>query len=162
MSNAPMTLEEARGYLARAVLTKGPDFTYRPDASEYTDQEDNPCSYFCRTDLPEDDPRHGTPCLIGVALRLAGREITQDMEGEVPDQSNMRKAWNLSERAGSYFREAQAVQDNYRTWGEAYRAAEALVVEWEKEDRLAQEPFTVLTIPPEMADVSRAEDLSGS
>lgn len=126
----PMTLEEARGYLARAVLTKGPDFIYRPLGTEW---DDNPCSYFCRMDLPETDPRHDTPCLVGVAIRLAGREVTQDVEGMIVP--SLASTWNLSEDAARYFRAAQVVQDDYRSWGEAYCKAEKYAERYATRDR---------------------------
>lgn len=122
---SPMTLDEARGYLARAVMTKGPEFVYRLDPKDY-DRVNNPlaCSYFPRTDLPEDDPRHCTACLIGVALRLAGREITQWMEGLRPKDTRVASAWNLSWAAGNYFTIAQDYQDQGSSWGDAYEKVE--------------------------------------
>lgn len=125
----PMTLEEARGYLARAVLTKGPEFIYLPhDSRTYgaatSAQGYQSCSYFCRTDLPETDPRHGTPCLVGVALRMAGRKFDVSHEGRAPQEFDMREVWNLSEDAGEYFRCAQLEQDDSRPWGHAYKCAE--------------------------------------
>lgn len=128
----PMTLEEARGYLARAVLTKSPEFVYVPrGVNRYKEMAEgkHSCSYFCRTDLPEDDPRYGTPCLVGVALRFAGREFHKAQEGRAPQEPAMSVAWNLSHEAGTYFRAAQLEQDDSQSWGHAYNAAEKVAEE---------------------------------
>lgn len=118
-----MSMEEARGWLAAAVATKGPEFVYRDPKWEV--QGDNrACSYFPRTDLPEGDPRKDTPCLIGVAMRLAGREVTYAHECRTPDSLSLMRAWNLSPEAAMYLRWAQSKQDVGHTWGEALAFAE--------------------------------------
>jgi hypothetical protein len=122
-----MTLEEARGYLARAVLTQGVDFVYLLDVTNAYKRGPNgetACSYFPREDLPESDPRHGTACLIGVALRLAGRTVRRCMENRPPDAQDSRSVWRLSADAAKYFRAAQRHQDSGFSWGEAYKSAE--------------------------------------
>lgn len=118
-----MTLEMARGYLARAVFTQGPDFVYRPGGRG----DGGMCSYLPQTHLPEDDPRRCTGCMVGVALMLAGREILPVHEGDTPDMDHLREAWNLTVSAGKYLYSAQLLQDAGRTWGDAYAHAESRV-----------------------------------
>lgn len=125
MTYSHMGLEEARGYLARAVLTQGPSFVYNVDL-DGSDNRD--CSYFIQEDRPEEDPARLTPCLIGVAVRLAGREVPAWLEGTACSDRGARDEWNLSGKAAWYFFTAQRVQDQGGTWGEAYAAAEVYAV----------------------------------
>lgn len=118
-----MTLEMARGYLARAVLTQGPDFVYRATGRAVI------CHYKALPDsTPETDPRHHTGCMVGVVMKLSGREILEVHEGETPESVYMREEWNLSARAGRYLYSAQYAQDNGHTWGQAYAHAEDMIL----------------------------------
>ena len=111
-----MTLEEAQGFLRAAVDTQGDSFVYNPSYSSMV------CEYTPRTDAPIGDPRRRTGCLIGTALKLAGRsEETLKVHGFVTD---LEKHFELNEVAASYFDVAQQEQDAGSTWGDAYRAAE--------------------------------------
>lgn len=115
-----ITLDEARGLLARAVLTKGPEFVYTLDPDEK-------CYYeplWRRTD--PGDPRYDTGCLVGVALGLAGETRHHGARGSVKSLHlacpDMMSVW-----AAAYFSTAQWAQDGGDTWGGAYRAAEDAV-----------------------------------
>lgn len=116
-----MTLEEARGYLARAVLTQGPTFVYNLDIPE---NDELSCSYFPQEDAPEGNPTRITACLVGVAMRIAGRSVERWMEDNTCDTASLVHAWNLSDPAARYFRQAQVSQDVGESWGDAYEAAE--------------------------------------
>ena len=118
-----MSLAEARGWLAAAVATKGPEFVYRDPEWESL-RDTRPCSYFPRTELPEGDPRRDTPCLIGVAMRLAGRKVTYVHECKTPDSVSLMRDWCLSPEAAMYFRWAQSKQDVGQSWGAALAFAE--------------------------------------
>lgn len=107
-----MELWEARHWLTKAMETKGPDFIYCPS----TFVSDS-CSYFPIPELGPEDPRHDTPCLIGVAMRLAGRVIHQRMDGTTP--TGHSQEWNLTPQVASYLTAAQGFQDAGRTWGVA-------------------------------------------
>jgi len=127
-------LEEARGLLARAVLTQGPDFVYNPDGK-------GSCYYspvtkdFLRevhlitekrleTALADSsEPAKLTGCLIGVALSLAGETRHLKILGGIYEVARNLPDL-LSIRAMHYLRTAQAKQDNGVTWGEAYQEAE--------------------------------------
>lgn len=111
-----MELAEARHWLTKAMETKGPEFIYHLDTL-ISDE----CSYFPIPELGPEDPRHDTPCLIGVAMRLAGREIPQWMDGTTP--TGHSQTWNLTPQAASYLARAQGLQDAGRTWGEAVAEA---------------------------------------
>ena len=128
-----ITLTDARGVLARAVLTQGPDFVYSPNAGAMC--------YYDPVNVNEafspEDPRLKTPCLIGVALNLAGEERHHHFHGQVYREENPDYQWGtlfgafpdmMTEKAGKYFRAAQAQQDEGKTWGAAYATAEASLV----------------------------------
>lgn len=124
-------LETARGLLARAVLTKGPEFVYNPY------EFGTPCAYVPldpqnpgspEVSSPEvkgeDDPRCLTGCLVGVALALAGYELTVD-EARPIHRLAHEESFPVTGEAVNYLREAQKLQDAGSTWGNAYDAAEA-------------------------------------
>lgn len=125
-------LEQARELLRQAVATQGPDFVYNPDGN-------GQCFYrpsevyrlpgaHGRPAVPlaADDPRRITGCLIGVALDLAGETRHHDRAGGIHGVAAMFPDM-MSRGTASYFAEAQSVQDNGGTWGEALAAAEALL-----------------------------------
>lgn len=128
----PVSLETARGLVARAVLTQGPDFVYLPEDCTDTNRvclyvpmpADHPA---VDTNLGPQDPRCQTACIVGVALGLAGYTF------EVTDTDNFRvyarnKALPISQAATEYLMAVQSRQDGAgRTWGEAYRWAESRV-----------------------------------
>lgn len=108
-------IQEARVLLADAVDTQGPDFVYNPDGRYAFD-----CYY-----LPVGDSHTG--CLIGVALQLSKAISTEDLLKR--NSSNVYELAKyypelLSERAATYFTQAQSAQDSGKTWGEALRLAE--------------------------------------
>lgn len=124
-------LDMARGLLARAVLTQGPEFVYNPhgmgaacfyapvspaDLPTLTSQPGSQAD-------PETDPRCFTGCLVGVALAFAGITFPKTeirpihliaAGGSLP----------LTADAVTYLRRAQQQQDNGSTWGQAYQNAE--------------------------------------
>ena len=111
-------LEQARGLLARAVLTKGPDFRYIPLGSF------KQC-YYCpmngnENDFENDDPRNETGCLIGVALSLSGETRHLNLMGVITEIYHGM----MTEEAALYFAQAQRAQDSGHTWGQAYEASE--------------------------------------
>lgn len=116
-------LEEARGLLARAVLTQGPDFRYNNTTGG------RECWYLPLTPNDEifaSDPRCCTGCLIGTALKLSGVEVAE-WPGSIEyvydlDKDGMQS--KISQEVARYFQRAQTAQDDGRTWGEAYAAAE--------------------------------------
>lgn len=124
-------LVDARGLLARAVLTQGPDFTYNPDG--HTDCFYTPSKIGQYTFSP-DAPQLKTPCLIGVALQLAGltdNDLRQ-LHGRPRENFGLWENDNivsLSRTVAEYFTEAQEYQDAGHTWGESYEHAEASLEE---------------------------------
>lgn len=114
-------LEQARGLLARAVLTQGPDFVYKvgdtPKVCMYRPLNDTECNL--------GDPRGKTACLVGVALSLAGETRHVDIQDSA---TGLRKTFPdmMTDEAAQYFRRAQFRQDTGETWGIAYRDAEAI------------------------------------
>jgi hypothetical protein len=116
-----INLEQARGLLARAVLTQGPGFVYTPERGTV-------CFYEPLGDdsAPDSDPRSKTGCLVGMALALAGVDAKQ-LDGGVHAAHHTwfeRGTVALSEKASRYLQAAQTVQDGGETWGQAYAAAE--------------------------------------
>lgn len=117
---------QARGLLARAVLTKGPDFVYGKDAEGNNLQ----CYYNPIEDSTiSNDPRTTTGCVVGVALSLVGFTVEKDEQdgieyvGTVEELSYRYPTW-MTEDTMQYFKRAQYVQDRGLTWGEAYTQAE--------------------------------------
>jgi hypothetical protein len=119
-----INLEQARNLLSRAVATQGLDFVYNPGGGlgcyYETRETDGRGSSF-----PSGAPQRITPCLIGVALDLAGEtrhhgsDITvYGLHSRYPDMMTLG--------AAAYLGRAQASQDQGSTWGKAYDAAEAL------------------------------------
>lgn len=112
-------LDMARGLLARAVLTQGPDFVYNPEGH-------GDCHY---EPLPDTEgPKGVTGCLVGVALGLHGAQIPKGstdsivaIRNESPDMA--------TEAAAVYFQAAQWAQDNGNSWGQAYATAEKRVAD---------------------------------
>lgn len=110
-----MTPDEALSWLQQAVETQGRDFVYCRDGSA--------CFYLPQPEgvfANEDDPRHRTGCLIGVAMQLAGRTITASNEGRDP---HFQPDWNLSYEAASVLFRAQSAQDAGKSWGHALDTA---------------------------------------
>lgn len=109
-------IDQARGLLARAVLTQGPDFIYNPGGA-YT------CTYQPQLDLEANNPRRITGCLIGVALDMAGETRHHRAGGNV---DTLSKAYPelMSAEVKDYFWTAQIAQDRGQSWGAAFRAAE--------------------------------------
>lgn len=132
-----ITLDQARGLLARAVLTQGPDFVYRTTGI---------CAYQPTTQaVGTDEDAEGvseaerdyytaekTGCLIGVALDLAGYTDHRSSAGSVVGLWSDRTIPGVSAQAVAYWQAAQSTQDGRLTWGEAYRRAEAIVGECAK------------------------------
>ena len=114
----PMTLDEARGFLAAAVSTQGPEFIYNTGESE-----SDICSYIPLVGLSESDPRTKTGCLVGVALSLAGRsrENLEEFAGSV---LFAEEPFSLTSEAAGYFHRAQREQDIGTSWGYAFQVAE--------------------------------------
>lgn len=118
-----INLEQMRGFLARAVLTQGPNFIYNPGKRydcyyvQYLDKDES---------ISSDAPIRKTPCLIGVALQLAGIN-TSKLHGSIA--SNWLD-WlrdgivDITEEAVQYANHAQRSQDIGESWGAAYRQAE--------------------------------------
>lgn len=123
-------LERARELLLAAVETRGRDFQYWTETSPhgcfYGLLAEQPSSAFVdqiRERVRPDDARHITPCLIGVALELAGetrqravRTRARELPSRFPDM--------LTPEAAEYLDAAQYRQDNAGTWGQAYDDAE--------------------------------------
>ena len=125
-------LEQARGLLARAVLTQGPDFVYNVRLGAGCHYEPQSLANIAKADgngynfePKADDPRAKTGCLIGVALSLAGETWHLGGRTRIADM-NQRYPGHLTEAAVDYFARAQQVQDSCGSWGEAYRTAEAI------------------------------------
>lgn len=115
----------ARRLLKAVVEAKGKDFRY----CEFSGQQ---CLYRVMTDadvidsddeLDKNDPRRFTPCIVGACLDLHGETRHRESTGNVlslqlsyPDM--------MDADAAMYFQNAQTIQDNAGTWGQARRAAE--------------------------------------
>jgi hypothetical protein len=119
-------IDQARGLLARAVLTQGPDFIYNPDGL-YA------CAYAPQPDVDEGNPRRITGCLVGVALDLAGETRHHRINGGIAAVRDSLPGL-LSEDAEAYFRVAQVEQDRGASWGRAYAEAEATLDEADEDE----------------------------
>lgn len=134
-----MQLHEARGLLARAVMTQGPEFVYNREGD---------CSIAC-VNVPigmaheaglgfssshrifsaaADDPRRVTGCLVGTALLLSGRVTAGDLAARA-DNGVATFSFLLTDAALAYLETAQDRQDAGASWGGAYAAAEDLVLD---------------------------------
>ena len=111
----PMTMDEALEWLRLAVDTQGRDFVYNPPGGSFR------CFYLPQKYAPKGSPQTRTGCLIGTAMKLAGRAITEDMERN--NVLSLADQWNLSEHAALILQRAQQVQDSGSTWGEAWKKA---------------------------------------
>lgn len=125
----PITLEDARGLLARAVLTQGPDFIYTTTPGEGC--YNVPIGQLDKIAYPRaaakyaGKPQEKTGCLVGTALSLHGFTFTHNQGYGV---SGLPSAWFDAEECvyvQSYLNVAQDAQDEGNTWGEAYLRAEA-------------------------------------
>lgn len=116
----PITLEQARDLLKRAVETQGPKFIYNPDGM-----------YECRYEPVPDcsGPPGQTGCLVGVALELAGETRQRGYKDNVLGLTHKFPDM-MTEQAAVYFLEAQSAQDGGTTWGEAYARAEESLSGW--------------------------------
>jgi hypothetical protein len=133
-------LEEARGLLARAVLTQPPDFVYTRHSPVAFSCANVPITHFSNgtsRELPEDDPARKTGCLIGTAInKIAGVPIPYGAEryGIMPLAELLNNLfWYervvLSPDAEQYFLTAQVKQDSGMTWTEAYQVAEQAIID---------------------------------
>lgn len=112
-------LEQARGLLARAVMTQGPDFVYSKGGQA--------CRYqpITRFDdiVTKDDPRTKTGCLIGTAAKLAGID-TREWDGTIAGYVSRKFGHLFGPGVTDYWQTAQNAQDSGATWGEAFAEAE--------------------------------------
>ena len=109
-----MTLDEARDYLSDAVMTQGRDFIYARSSES--------CYYIPLKTADATDPRRLTGCLIGTALKLAGREdMLLDVIADVNTRANY---FGLTQEAAAYLQKAQTMQDSGFSWGSAFDEAE--------------------------------------
>lgn len=114
-----INLTQARELLKQAVETQGHEFVYNPNQQYECRYE--PIPFDRRKD--DGDPRHLTGCLVGTAISFTD---------ETRHIGVMMSAWSLhfefpgmlTEEAALYLRQAQIVQDEGRTWGEAHDVAE--------------------------------------
>jgi hypothetical protein len=132
-------LPEARGLLARAVLTQGPDFVYNPreiDGSAgkggcfnipFGDIPDSLRVARGCLDIPEDSPQRKTGCLIGTAMKLTGDPVIIQAAIDSPAKPVYRFSNWLTKDAERYLSFAQQYQDGGSTWGEAFKKAEETV-----------------------------------
>ena len=115
---------EALALLEQAVATQGADFVYNPGGQmgcEYGPIDPDRA-------LP-DDPRAQTGCLIGVALRLADIDLT-DQTGTIKGmwEERARRAMGaqldrITHGAARVLQAAQSVQDQGGAWGYALTQA---------------------------------------
>lgn len=122
-------LQQARGLLARAVLTQGAGFVYSPNGNASSCLNVPWAARLCLVpgfEVPvAGHPSLVTGCLIGTALRLAGvplQELREKADSSVFGFENY-----LTEDARVYFGIAQGAQDAGASWGEAYKRAESHV-----------------------------------
>ncbi|MEV1109957.1 hypothetical protein AB0I95_15055 [Micromonospora sp. NPDC049751] len=111
-------IEQARELLKKAVDTQGREFVYNPGGG-------GACKY---GPVPgHTGPQGTTGCLVGVALSLNGEERHLEDRHDLTVMALAGVLSDLmSEYAARYFRVAQDVQDDGKTWGEAYDRAEEL------------------------------------
>lgn len=116
-------LATARELLARAVATQGRDFVYKapggPGLCTYAPQTGNR--------VADDDVRRTTGCLVGVALKLHGHDVSQ-LAGSVGQVWRQHRGW-MTKAACQYFQVSQNEQDDGKTWGDAHDAAEQRVAD---------------------------------
>jgi hypothetical protein len=114
-----INLPQARKFLKAALNEKGRDFVY-------TTNNEEPCFYTPHSEYPSEDPRSFTGCVVGTALKLAG--IDEQVLNRTNYVTNVTfDGVIISQPAREYFNIAQRIQDNGKTWGEAYDAAEESV-----------------------------------
>lgn len=115
---ATIDLPKARELLAKAVETQGRDFVYKSAAAFGL------CTYFPQTwrRIADDDVRRKTGCLVGVALKLHGHDVSQ-LGGSIGEVRRQNPDW-MTEAACQYFQVAQNEQDLGAPWGEAHDRAE--------------------------------------
>jgi len=119
----PLTLDEARDLLKRAVETQGEDFIYNP--SNLYDCIYTPVDPM---DLKSDtDPRGQTGCLIGVVLGLMGIEVNETFNSYSIPILKENHGWSWPTKVVEYFAQAQISQDVGKTWGRAYEDAELAI-----------------------------------
>lgn len=134
-----MQLPEARGLLARAVMTQGPDFVYNREGDATVACVNVPIGMVHEAGLgfssshrihaaAADDPRRVTGCLVGTALLLSGRVTVGDLAARA-DNGVAVFSFLLSDAALAYLETAQDRQDAGASWGEAYVAAEQLILD---------------------------------
>lgn len=121
--------DQALELLERAVATQGEDFVYTPYPMAG-------CYYHplpAQQAAGDTDPRVKTGCLIGVALRLAGVDlsgvrVSVGVAWRTPvSSSGAPEGWQsrVTEDAVNALQAAQRRQDAGGTWGEALAAARA-------------------------------------
>ena len=121
-------IDQARDLLKRAMETQGRDFRYSAGGVGcfYLPIDRLPEAYpnkQGRHEIPLNDPRRKTGCLIGTALDLDGE--TRHHEYPKPVDSLYEKYPDMmTEEAANYFQVAQQAQDIGMTWGRAYDKAE--------------------------------------
>ncbi len=131
-------IADARGLLARAVLTQGPDFVYNRDTINLSGCFYTPSNADINV-YPADAPQRLTPCLIGTALQLAG-VTDKDLCRLTGRPSGNFMFWikygtvSLSRAVATYFTDAQEQQDAGFSWGESYQHAEASLEDNASED----------------------------
>lgn len=118
-------LAEARGLLARAVMTQGSEFVYT-DPTKYGTPEGG-CFYNPKDGIGAAKAKTG--CLIGVALKLAGGDLSGVTEGSAPGNAAEQAGLVLNLEVQNYFGMAQSAQDRGASWGDAFKKAEAWLFE---------------------------------
>lgn len=123
-----MTLNDARRYLAEAVLTQGEDYVYNPGGSGW-------CTYVpwstvtaARPDLAAHAARYvqqneQTGCIVGTALELYG--VSRDGLTEVATEGIGLAFPEMDPQVREYLAVAQCAQDNGTSWGRSLLLSEA-------------------------------------
>lgn len=120
-------LEQARGLLARAVMTQGPDFRYANRRGLTCQYEPLTYAHTLEDEEP-DDPRRKTGCLIGTAGKLAGLDVS-DWTGTFSGSVVHDNPGLFGPGVAQYWQTAQSAQDAGDTWGEAFDKAELSLVD---------------------------------
>jgi hypothetical protein len=127
-----ITLPEARGLLARAVLTMGPDFVHNTAVGDgigclnipFGDIPEPYLTEIGAHDIPEDSPKRKTGCLVATALSFAGLDRFAERVAAHPQATVVMFKSELTKEAYDYLGEAQGLQDNGASWGAAYAHVE--------------------------------------
>lgn len=114
-----LNITKARKLAKQVVESRGRDFVYQTKPG-------TACTYRKQPELPKEDPRAQTGCIVGEVLKLAGdtrpRRAKHDNDGVLELQKKYPDM--MTEATSRYLDRLQQYQDAGSSWGVALDAAE--------------------------------------